>query len=951
MSIIYNQADFLNKNLPTTDMGYRYLNLLYINISNYVNSNIEDVNNINNDMLKALDETALLYKNTIRTVGSVTNSIADVFVTGGGSRDSINIFDKDVKVVNNGVVIDYDTMQVYLDRKQSIAYSLNKISINTRSGALGNTIDEKRTYFNINNIVSLISRLEIESYESELDIDIDIDMGSDSVFNNIKFNLYDFGTRLPVIGYISISKDGCEYEKLNISTSNSVSMDINDFDFENGAINIHVKESSARYIRLNFIQKMSYNTGKTRRRRYAIGLNGLEVGFYSAVDSGDITIGPMRSKDEIFKVAAYSNMLGYDINTENINLSLSTDQVTWIPFQNSSVFNPDSELSKIINFNNIDTSSLFTEEKVTVIYLKISMLSSDVSHLSSSSRRISRQIINASSASRTFPIESVTSKDYIELFNYTDVKYGTRFSIPYALANLNPSMTRNISYVERNGITMIQGIGIESDDIYNLEKATFEGASENQSIIQFKYDKIHVVRNDIIENIPTDGYDPFAIKLCGFSSIINEPTSIETTDREFKEENYMPVIPYKNNNGLYVLRYGNRSISITYDHGFFLDNRETLYAIRDDIDSILVEDELGQKIAEIDTFIIGDVKYISILDALEEDMPDLNVTGSGNNNSLVFNKRYPLEELGNNEYAIEFGKLVFSDYLKGVISYSKVFISEIETELDNSIGNTRLISKTSKQIKTKYQLLNYDLKNTIKLKHTNILEQSAYFDITKSSINAFIKEVQFIDGNKEFEIVKSFIQTGNRNKNTIPLHPDYIDDSSIELRACSTVFQRRVYNRDELIDVGDYFIDKITEMAWNSTTMTTNSIKLPEGILTSNSNDTEVGYNIIPEKKSSSGFYSIDYTRGILHTASKIDGRTYIGYQYSSVYAKYPSLIKVDKEDYSIAGSSLTINIDDENISKYLLISSHQNEQQVDYMETPLLLDFNLNIIDASNSI
>jgi len=951
MSIIYNPADFLNKNLPTTDMGYEYINLLYLNISNYVNNNVEDVNNINNDMLKALDETASLYKNTTRTLGSITNSIADVFITGGGSRDSIKIFDKELKVVSNGVIIDYDTMQIYLDRKQSIAYSLSKISINTRSGSLGNTIEDKKAYFDINNIVSSASRLEIESYESELDIDIDIDMSSNSIFNNIKFNLHNFGTRLPTIGHISVSEDGCEYKKLNIATSNSTSMDINDFDFKNGMINIHVKESSARYVRLNLIQKMSYNTGKTRRRRYAIGIDGLEMGFYSAVDSGDVIIGPIKSKDEIFKVAAYSNMLGFDIQTPNITLDLSTDQITWIPFQNSSVFDPDSELSKIINFNNIDISSVFTEEIVTKIYLKISMTSSDVSYLSPLNKRISRQIISASSANRTFPIDNITSKDYIELFNYTDIKYGTRFTIPNSVVNLNPSVTKSISYIESNGITLTQGLGIESDVIYNLEKEAFQGVSNAESLIQFKYDKVHVVRNDIIENVPTDGYDPFAIKIYGFSSVIREPTSVETKNKEFKEDGSMPVISYVNNNGLYTLIYGDKSIDIMYDHGFFLDNRETLYAVADDIDSVTVKDELGRVINVVPAFMIGDVNYISILDALVSDMPDLVTARSSTTNPLVFNKKYPLESLKDNEYAVEFGKLVFKEYFKGTIQYNKIFMSEIPTELDNSINSTRLISKSSKQIKTKYQLLDHDLENTIKLKHTNILEQSIVFDLTKSSINAFIKEVPFINGQKEFEITSRFIQTGNRNKNVVPLHPDYIDDGAIELRECNITFQRRVYNKNELIDMGDYFIDKNTEVSWNATTKTNNSILLPDDIFTSNSNDVEVGYNIIPEKKSSSGFYSIDHMRGVLHAASKIDGRTYISYQYSSVYASYPSLTRLNKKDYTISGNNLTINIDDENLSKYLLISSHTDELKIDYMETPLLLDFNLNIIDASNSI
>ncbi|RLA68369.1 MAG: hypothetical protein DRQ78_00830 [Epsilonproteobacteria bacterium] len=956
MSIIYNQADFLNKSLPTTDTGYEHMTALYLNISDYVNSNIDDVNNINKNMLKSLDETASIYKNANRSLGAITNSMADVFITGGGSRDSMNIFNKDIDIFSNGVIMDYDTMQIRLDRSPAVKYAAKKIEINTRNGTLGNTIDPKKAHFDINNIVSMLSRLEIESYESELDIDINIDTGNNQIFNNIKFNLFNFGTRLPVIGYISISEDGCNYKKVEISTSNSMSMDINDFDFDNGLINIHIKETAGRYLRLNLIQKLPYNTGATKRKRYAIGINALEVGFYSAVESGDIVIGPLKSKDEIFKVAAYSDMLRYDPVSSNIELNLSIDKETWIPFQNSSVFNPDSELSKIINFNNIDSSSLFTDEIVTEIYLKISMKSSDVSHTAPSYRNISRQIINASSSIKTFQIESVISEDYLELFRFTDIKYGTRFSLPNSSLNLNPSVSENISSVEVDGITMIQGLGVESDRIYDLEKDKFPGVPNSQSVIQFKYDKLHVVRNDSIENMPSADYDPFEIEMYAFSSVLREPTIIETINKEYEESNTLPVIPFKKNSGLYTLTYGDKTISISYNQGFFLDNREALYAVGDDIEEVIVRDELGRRIKKIQPFTIDEQNYISILDALEADMPTLVNINNSNQEEITWNSMYPLESLKENEYAIEFGKIVFSDYFKGKISYAKIMVSEIATEIDNSIDGIKLLSSSSKQIKTKYQLLDYDLEKTIKLKHTNLLEQSVEFDLSKSSINAFLKEVEFINGQEEFELTVSNIQVAtimksDSGEDIILLHPDYIDSGPVDIRECNPLFERRVYSQDELIDMGDYFIEKNKEYNWGTNKKTMNSIVLPVDSAVSTSGEIEIKYNITPEKRSSAGFYSIDYINGVMHTASKIDGRTYISYKYSSVYAKYTSMSRINKRDYQVNGNNLILNMNNENITRYLLISSHTSKPTIEYLETPVLLDFNLNIVDARNSI
>ncbi|RLA68385.1 MAG: hypothetical protein DRQ78_00745 [Epsilonproteobacteria bacterium] len=940
MSIIYNQADFLNKNLPTTFMSSYYMDLFFSNVSTYVNNNVSDVNDINNNMLISLDETASLYKDTMRTLSSITNSIADIFITGGGSRDSIDIFNKILNTVSDGVVIDYDTMQLYLERTQLINYSLKNITLNTKNGTLGNTVEEKKKYFDINNIVSIDSRLEIESYESELDVDINIDLGMKSAFNNVRFKLANYGVRLPSVGSISISEDGCTYNDIKIYTSNEFSMDINDFDFKNGEINIHIEENSARYIRINLIQKMPYNTGVSKRKRYAIGMNKLEIAFYSAVESGSISIGPIKTSDEIFKIAAYGSMSRYDTSEPNVNLSVSTDLETWIPFQNSAVYDPESELSKIVNFNNIDSSSVFTDDIVTKFYLKIEMTSVDASYISPASRQVSRQVINANTSNRSFPISSVDGSDYLNLFKYTEVRYGDRILVPAAGGSLYTVPVENISSIEDSGISLTQGIDVESSKIYDLQKNIYDN-KDRHSVIQFKYDKVHVTRNDIIENIPSDDFDPFAIELYGISSVINIPMNIETINEKYSKKGIIPVIPFIENAGVYTLRYNNKSIRIKYNSKFFYDVRETLYAVPTDVESVLVEDELGKRIATISPFLIGEINYISILDALGLDMPL-------ESNGVKLNTRYPIEELAKDEYTIVFGELIFGSYHKSVFPVVRVLESEIVTRLDNKIDGVKLVSDSSKQIKESYEMSNSDLETVIKLKHTNILEQSVSFDMTRAAINAFINEVNFIDGQSEFVLSEVYIQTDNINLNKMYLLDEYLEDGSLEFRSCDKVFQRRVYAEIELVDMGDYLVTKEEDPV---THIIKNVVKLPEGIYTSSSNDTEIKYNVKPLKKSVSGFYSIDYNRGILYTTSSIDGKTSISYKYSSVYAKYPSMEKIPDNKYTVSSSNLTIDTEDEKTSKYLLVSSSIEQQDTDFVETPILLDFKLNTVDASNSI
>ncbi|MDB4534662.1 hypothetical protein N9242_07310, partial [Vicingaceae bacterium] len=723
------------------------------------------------------------------------------------------------------------------------------------------------------------------------------------------------------------------FRSIKILTSNSLSMDINDFNFQNGIINIHVDENIARFIKINLVQKTSYSTAETKRSRYAIGINSLEVGFYSAIEAGELIMGPFKSPDEIYKVSIQSDMIRFFIEEPNIKLSISLDKEVWIPLQNSSVFDPDSTLSKIVNFNNVDLSSINTDEPVVKLFIKIEMQSINVNYISPESRNINRQTINASNSVNSFITELDGDTDFLELFKYTDIKFGSRVSILLDASSEHQIPVNSISFMESDGNKMLKGIGLDSEFIYNIERPMINDVSGN-IVIQYGYDKIHVERNDLVKNIPTMDFDPFNIKIFEFTSILNTPISIQSVDKEFSKRGLIPVVPFNKSAGVYTLRYGNRSIEIDCKNGYFFDNREFLYAVQDDITEIVVYNEIGERVSILNPFTIDDVKYISLLEVLGSD-----ITPS---EGLIFNDKYPIVGLEANEYAIEFGKIVFGDYYKGSFNLDRVISSQIETNIDKVIDNFKLISHTSRQIKTSYQLLDSDLSTTIKLKHTNILEQSVSFDVSTAAINAFLEEVEYIDGQTEFKLEEEKVQPGNRGLNIIELDENYIDNGSITFSSSSDEFKRRAYSLNELIELGDYYID---------TESVPNKILLPEDVYTDPSQESEIRYSVKPSKKSSSGLYSIDYLRGILHTVSNIDGETEIFYKYSSMYASYAGLNRINKNDYTISSRNITITIDDDKFNKYLLLSSNINKSNIDYLETPALVNFNLNIIDASNSI
>lgn len=931
MSILDTPQDFLDKDIPTVIVNQQTMVNLATNISDYVNQNIDDVNDISQAMLLSLDATAACIRKANRGLRPITSLLSDVFVTGGGSKDSVDIFSTDVMSKNAGVTIDRDTFQVRLERSPVVTHSPADIQLDTVNGRLGNTIEGKKKFFDINNLIGVSSQLEIESFDSELEVSILIDLGLDKPINNISFHLANFGVRAPTVDSLSISSDGCSYTPVLISTSNSTSMEIEDFNFKDGNISMHISESYARYVRVNFIQKFPYSTGSDLEKRYAIGINNLKTSFDSAVESGSIIIGPIKNQDEILKLAINSAMTRFTINEPNIRLSVSVDESTWIPVQNSAVFDPDSSLSKIINFNTIDNNSHQTDEIVVEFYMKIEMDSIDVSYIYPGSRYINRDTIIVSRSSNSALLSESNNEDYFKLFKESGIRFGSRATLS-TLSDPLLIKSSTISSMSMDGISMISGLGVSDDRILNITKNI--PVSNDPLVVSFKYDKVHVTRNDLIDNIPTMAFDPFGIILFGLSMPTQSQVHIDTTNMSHTSTDYIPVMPMSKAAGMYTLRYGTSAHTIDLSSGMFFSNSETIYAVPNDTDNVSVENELGEHIGNITPEQVGSNKFISLLDLFTDGMPEVD--------GISHSTMYPLLDMTTNEYALEEGKVIFGKYFKGKFPLPRSVIVDIPTSVDNVIGNIRIISETSKQIKATYSLLNDDLKNTVKLRHTNILDQSVIFDLSKASINALLREVRFVDGQSEFIISTEYTDVGNRNVNTIELDPGFIDDHSLSFKTCNALFTNRVYSMNELIYQGEYFIDD---------SVTPNVIHLPEGVYTSAANDTELRYNIEPTRQSISGLYSIDYSRGILHTVTPIDGHTNIHYQYSNVYAKYMGMTEVNEEEYTRTGNSIAIKADNDIPSPHIAISSGKMGSSLEYRETPILHDFQLNIIDASNSI
>ena len=512
------------------------------------------------------------------------------------------------------------------------------------------------------------------------------------------------------------------------------------------------------------------------------------------------------------------------------------------------------------------------------------------------------------------------------------------FLTPFQAKSLEHD-SMDILSIKTGDTHILRSIGVSPPNLPILD-LTNGDITETERDIQIRYrlDKIHVNRSNLIENIPSHVFDPFEIVIMAMSSVVNRRISLASANREVLTtklaDPFLPVMPIAISSGRYIIRDGNNNVTINLSAGYFFDSSETLIIC--ETETPILEDEIGKVIGEIPTFLINEVRYLSLLAIMQTTLPLID--------GLTYSVEYPARPLGKQEFSMEYGKLVFGSHFTGHIQMSLVYSTNIETRLDKSINGLRLISERSRQIKRNYKLSDYDFSRVVKLRDTNILPQSATFDISEASVNTFIAEVEFVDGQTEFSITKKHIQTGNRGQNNIRLHDNYSPSRAMVFRDCDDIFVSSVFSENELVYAGDYYIyQDQTDFYWY--------VKLPDGITTSETSDSVLIYYITPSNRSSAGLYSIDYVLGILYAPGPIDGQTRIHYEYSSVFGVYRRLDDVPSNDYSISGGRLSIAPANIGNDDYLLISSKTAPVGIDYRVSPLIRDLKINIIDTKSSI
>jgi hypothetical protein len=928
-----DNLEFLLKDLPRDIIIQDNIDEMWSNIRNYINYNIDNANDLNNKYLTLLDTTASNSQSILTRLKSLSNLLADIYSIGGESNTSHSVFDEGVLLQSNGVSANPDILNIALDKTLLNNYIPKSIKVFTKNGQLGNSKEYDRLrYSDIENIVGNHSRLEIESFDSDLSATIRIDLGQVYPINNISFNITNFGVRLPIVESISTSTDGATFKQRSIIASNDLSIDLEEFTFHDGNIILDTEEFSARYIDINITQRASYPLDGFNTNRYAIGISSLSLSFNSATENGNLIVGPITSSSEILKVSLLANVYKENFDDENVLFDISHDLETWYPLENSNVFNPASDKPKVLNFNNISDNSIDTDDPISKIYLRVSLKAIDASYLNSTAIDVRRSRANVSTSNKRIPIENVSGKELV--FKSNIFKYGDRISYPGGTTiNNAPSLVD----ARINGITIPKSVGI-ADATLDITSGALNSNSNDGISTFHKFDKCHVYVEDNTICLPTDDFDPYSIKIWRFSKPISSPMNIET-DRlnTVSIGNGLPILPIDQPAGMFYLEIGTESLRIDLSEGFAYSNSQLVYQVDDSITQALLFNEVGERLAVIDTQTINDIKYIDIGPTLGITYP--TVAG------LSYNTLHPIIKNSDSQFTVEYGRVLFGKYYKGQATIHRVLMDKTDAFPIQGLTQQRLSIETNKQIKARYQLLGNDLKTTVKLNHTNIVNGTVGFDISQASINAFFREVPFEDGTTEFKLPSNVTTVAPKGVNEVLLNEDYVEDGEISFLGAVSTFSNRVYSEEELIEEGDWMIhisdDPIPQY----------TIKLPIGILTNEIIDVEITYNIQSDKTSTSGLYSIDYKRGILHTSGPIDHRTYINYNYSYIFAEYESLEYIPSDRYSVLSSHVVINDEIETSSQYLVVIKLETTPSIQYLVSPTICNLKINTITAEDFV
>lgn len=189
-------------------------------------------------------------------------------------------------------------------------------------------------------------------------------------------------------------------------------------------------------------------------------------------------------------------------------------------------------------------------------------------------------------------------------------------------------------------------------------------------------------------------------------------------------------------------------------------------------------------------------------------------------------------------------------------------------------------------------------------------------------VNKNLREVSFIDGEKEFYINETITELLSQNSNIFPLREKPEKDSII-FTGDVTLFKIRVYKEEDLDLEGSYYIYKESNGSY--------TLKINSNLKTKTTTFTYITYNSETATRVQ-GLYSVNYERGILYTSTPIKN-VRISYKCSAQYYTGKEMLQNNFNTYS----NNTIE-DNQTEYVYQIQDKSVNDKEKELIETPRVI-------------
>lgn len=876
MSILTNAV--VEKKHGSKNLGY-----LWLGIDSKLNVAIDNFNLLNDNLLSILDTSASICGEASQNLSVALNYLGDFSVLSGNSNSSFGPLSLNV-VSNSNINVYKLNDQIFLADK-NIRKPIFKNVVIGGSGSAGDTSNPGYIKNNVPGSLPYGSRVDFESYDVSLSSSIDLFLAEESLINGVSFNFTNNGIRYPVVTVSGVKNSG---EVINLATEV-------DTEVTNGNVNLRFDAVNIERISIGVSQL--YSEKISGRNRYSFGISDFDAGLFSSVDSGEIVFGPYVSEDEIFKASIDSKIP----TDENFTLALSHDGKTW--YDVSSTLSNDGK-AKIINFNDIDETSVKTTYPVKTLYVKASLKSTEKTYQKPNQNIYSLETYQYDPFTR-----SVFLNSDLELTSVyeTDGSFvggkGNTSSIKHAEA-----VSVKGEFFPRNTSEQIVDAIVYSNYAYPFVKVSDNFEVHPSSDVIMETAKIYTFTNPkIVEQSIT-------------SNLISDTTKYVLTVKDGLDF------------GTYTLHIDEDVYEINLGSGFSVNTSAAIFSCVDGSVAYVV-DPSGAR-TDITPSQSGDAFFINLNDVIFN-----RITATG------YNELFPIKKMTSNEWIILNGNIISGKAFNGVVSVSQTKLRSSNFSVKESVDGNILILSDGKKTKVKYKLSKFDFKKVAKLKHCNIVNGTLAFDFSDASVNNMLLEVPYVDGKSEFIVSSRQQSTSNRSKNKIKISPYFIDNDSIIILGGSSVIKNRVYSELELVDSGDYYIYKSVPSDVGHPYY---EIRLPDNIFTSDIIDTIIEYDVNNINRSNAGIYSVDYESGTLHSSSPIDGNTYIEYQYSNIILSGTSGRLLKEEEYKETKTTLTLNgnIEEDTIG---IVYKDKGEEEIKYMSSSKLKNITINVLDSKS--